>query len=156
MLVEPPLSPLVAEEGWGESEDGVPPLHCFPLLVRTSASRSLSQRGRPQHLGRRWSPTTVLSLLSTELPQALLHGVTLGAAGEGPADMRELHLAAASEVEREGWIAMLHKATKLLHAHAHAHALAHNSEPAEPDEAEPARPGGRALLGALSGFWRSA
>ena len=36
---------------------------------------------------------------------------------EAPAaapDARELHLAAASEVEREGWIMMLHKATKVL------------------------------------------
>ena len=39
------------------------------------------------------------------------------AAAEAPAaapDARELHLAAASEVEREGWIMMLHKATKVL------------------------------------------
>ena len=148
MLVEPPLSPLVVEEGWGESEEGLPPLHCFPLLVRTSASRSLSRQGRSRPLGRRWSPTTVLSLLSTELPQALIQGVAQGAAGEGPAHTRELRLAAASEVEREGWIAMLHKATKLLHNSEHPTCL--------PDDAVPAQPHGHALFGALSGFWRSA
>ena len=148
VLVEPPLSPLVVEEGWGESEEGLPPLHCFPLLVRTSASRSLSRQGRSRPLGRRWSPTTVLSLLSTELPQALIQGVAQGAAGEGPADVRELRLAAASEVEREGWIAMLHKATKLLHTSEHPTCL--------PDDAVPAQPHGHALFGALSGFWRSA
>lgn len=172
VLVESPLSPLVAEEAqW--PEEGVPPLHCFPLLVRTSASRSTSRRGRSQQhdLGaRRWSPTTVLSLLSSEVPpllrsasDALLHGVTHGAAGsEGPADMRELHLAAASEVEREGWIAMLHKATKLLQNSEHPELsllslLAQNTEPGETgDYAEPAQPRGHALFGALSGVWRSA
>ena len=172
MLVESPLSPLVAEEAqW--PEEGVPPLHCFPLLVRTSASRSTSRRGRSQQhdLGvRRWSPTTVLSLLSSEVPpllrsasDALLHGVTHGAAGsEGPADMRELHLAAASEVEREGWIAMLHKATKLLQNSEHPELsllslLAQNTEPDDAgDYAEPAQPRGHALFGALSGVWRSA
>jgi len=172
VLVESPLSPLVAEEAqW--PEEGVPPLHCFPLLVRTSASRSTSRRGRSQQhdLGaRRWSPTTVLSLLSSEVPpllrsasDALLHGVTHGAAGsEGPADMRELHLAAASEVEREGWIAMLHKATKLLQNSEHPELsllslLAQNTEPGDAgDYAEPAQPRGHALFGALSGVWRSA
>lgn len=172
VLVESPLSPLVAEEAqW--PEEGVPPLHCFPLLVRTSASRSTSRRGRSQQhdLGaRRWSPTTVLSLLSSEVPpllrsasDALLHGVTHGAAGsEGPADMRELHLAAASEVEREGWIAMLHKATKLLQNSEHPELsllslLAQNTEPGDADDfAEPAQPRGHALFGALSGVWRSA
>ena len=172
VLVESPLPPLVAEEAqW--PEEGVPPLHCFPLLVRTSASRSTSRRGRSQQhdLGaRRWSPTTVLSLLSSEVPpllrsasDALLHGVTHGAAGsEGPADMRELHLAAASEVEREGWIAMLHKATKLLQNSEHPELsllslLAQNTEPGDAgDYAEPAQPRGHALFGALSGVWRSA
>ena len=141
VLVEPPRS-----EAWGEGEEGMPPLHCFPLLVRTSASRSRSRQGRSQPLGRRWSPTTVLSVLSSELPHALLHGVTHGAADEGPADMRELHLAAATEVEREGWIAMLHKATKLLR---------HSEHPAEPDDAEPAQPRAPALS-RLSRLWHSA
>ena len=138
VLAEPPRS-----EAWGEGEEGMPPLHCFPLLVRTSASRSRSRQGRSQPLGRRWSPTTALSVLSSELPHALLHGVTHGAADEGPADMRELHLAAATEVEREGWIAMLHKATKLLR---------HSEHPTEPDDAEPAQP----RAPALSRLWHSA
>ena len=64
--------------------------------------------------------------------------------------MRELHLAAATEVEREGWIAMLHKATKLLR---------HSEHPAEPEDAEPcaepAQPRAPALS-RLSRLWHSA
>ena len=33
---------------------------------------------------------------------------------DGPSDARELHLVAASEIEREGWIMMLHRASKVI------------------------------------------